>query len=149
VHGHPPRDPDADGGHLAVGATLVGPHPHTAAALDPPGRQAEAGADLDERVLEAADVRDDVHRVGQRDDRVADQLARPVPGDLAAAVHVDDRRSVEGPLVRLGALARRVDGWVLQQQHRVGAGAGDAGGVQLALAGPRLLVVDEPGPDHA
>ena len=55
---------------------LVGGHPHAAAALDPAGGQPEAGADLDQRLLEPADVGDDVDRVGQRDDRVADQLTR-------------------------------------------------------------------------
>src|SRR3712207_7598361 len=58
-----------------------------------------SGADLDQRLLEPADVGDHVDRVGQRDDGVADQLTGAVPGDLAPAVDVDDRRPVERPLV--------------------------------------------------
>ena len=96
-------------------------------------------------LLEPPDVGDDVDRVGQPHDRVADQLTGAVPGDLAAAVDVDDRRAVERPLVRLGALAGRVDRRVLQQQQRVGRLAGDPGGVQLALPRPRLLVGDKAG----
>ncbi len=84
--------------------------------------QAQLGADVDEQLLGAPHVRDHVDRVGQQHDRVADELPRPVPGDLAAAVHVDDRRAVERALPRLGALARGVDARVLQQQHGVRAG---------------------------
>jgi len=42
-----------------------------------------------------------------------------VPGDLAAAVDVDHRRAVERPLGCLGALARRVDGIVLEKDDGV------------------------------
>ena len=84
------------------------------------GRDAELGADVDEQLLQPAHVRDDVDRLGQPHDRVADELARTVPGDLAAAVDVDDRRAVPRPLVRLGALAGGVDGLVLEQQDGVG-----------------------------
>jgi hypothetical protein len=36
----------------------------------------------------------------QAHDRIADELAGTVPGDLAAAVDVDDGRAVRRPLVR-------------------------------------------------
>jgi hypothetical protein len=52
-----------------------------------------------------------------------------VPGDLAAAVDVDDGRAVRGPFVARGARARREDGLVLEQQQRVGAVPGDDLGV--------------------
>ena len=68
---------------------------------------AEAVAHLDQALLDAPHVVDDVDRVGQLDDRVADELAGAVPGDLAAAVDVDDGGAVERTLVRLGALAER------------------------------------------
>ena len=48
-------------------------------------------------------------------DRVADELARPVPGDPSAAVHVDHRGlASRRALVRRRAGARRVDGLVLE-----------------------------------
>ena len=81
--------------------------PHAAAALDLLGRDAEVGADVDEHAFQAAHVGDDVDRVGQPDDRVADELARSVPGDLAAAVDVDRPACRRRALARLGALARR------------------------------------------
>ena len=64
--------------------------PSTRAVVD-----AEVGAHADQRLLEPAHVGDDVDGVGQPHDRVADELARAVPGDLAAAVDVDDRGAVE------------------------------------------------------
>ncbi len=150
VHGHAAGDPYADRGDLALGpagtARRVGRHPHPAAALDPAGRDAECVAHVDECRLEPAHVGDHVDRVGQGDDRIADQLTGPVPGDLAAAVDVDDRSAVERTLVRLGAASRGVDRRVLQQQQRVRPGALDPRGVQLALERPRLLVGDGPGP---
>ena len=85
----------------------------------------------DQRLLEAADVVDDVDVLGQPDDRVADELAGAVERDLAAAVDVDDRRAaVDGPLPRLGALAGGVDRRVLEQQHRVGLSPATTRGVE-------------------
>ena len=69
--------------------------------------------------LDAPNVIDHVERLGQPDDRVADELARPVPGDLAAAVGVDDRSVVGRPLVGGGAPSRGVDRRVFEQQQRV------------------------------
>src|SRR5690606_27043619 len=67
---------------------------------------------------------------------------RTVPGDLAAAVDVDDRRAVQRALVRLGALAGGVDRGVLEQQHGVGQLAGHDLRVDRPLVVPGLLVVD-------
>ena len=54
-----------------------------------PARDAEVGADRDQRALESSYVVDDEDAVGEADDRVAGELTRTVPGDLAAAVDVD------------------------------------------------------------
>ena len=73
-------------------AAAVGGHPHPGAALDASGFQAQLGAHLDHRFLKAPNEIHHIERFGQSDDRIADQLAGPVPGDLAAAVGVDDGR---------------------------------------------------------
>ena len=57
--------------------------------------------------LEPADVGDHVDRVGQPHDRIADELARAVPGDLAAAVDVDDRGAVGRAAPRARCACRR------------------------------------------
>src|SRR5690606_28712853 len=143
VPGHPPAPPHPDGSGLAVRAALICTHPHAGASLDPLDRDVELGAGADHDVLEPADVRDDVDGdLRQSDDGIADELARPVPRDLAAAVDVDDRCPVERPLVGLGPLARRIDGTVLEEQHGVLATGGHLR-VHLALLLPGLLVVDE------
>ena len=113
--------------------------PGTRAVVD-----AEVGADRDQRLLDAADVVDDLDVVGERDDRVADQLAGTVEGDLAAAVDVDDRRAarVERALVRVGALAGGEHRRVLEQQHGVGGLAGHHRRVHVALEVPGGDVVD-------
>ena len=80
-----------DRGDLALRSAVVGAQPDPAAAGDAGGGDAEVGADRDQRLLDAAYVVDDLDVVGQRHDRVADQLAGAVEGDLAAAVDVDDR----------------------------------------------------------
>ena len=93
-------------------------HPDAAAALDP-GVVTPSSA---QTAISASSRRRTWRRrrpVRQLQDRVADQLARAVPGDLAAAVDVDDRGAVERPLVGLGALARGVDRRVLEQQDGV------------------------------
>jgi hypothetical protein len=73
-------------------------------------------------MLSRPHVRDDVDRFAQAHDGIADELTGTVPGDLAAAVDVDDGGAVGRPLVPRRARARREDGLVLEQQ-RVGAGA--------------------------
>ncbi len=152
VHRDPAGDPDAERGDLAIGAPVVGRHPHAGPAADPAGGHAEIRAGRDQRLLDPSDVIDDVDVLRQGDDRVADQLAGAVEGDLAAAVDVDHRRRspavVDRPLVGLGAPARGVDRRVLEQQHRVGARARDARGVQRALALPGGEVVHPSDPLH-
>ena len=145
VHRDAAADPDADRGDLALGADRSSARSHTPLR---PGTRAvvtpKSRAGRDQRLLDAADVVDDLDVVGQRDDRVADQLAGAVEGDLAAAVDVDDRGAtgVERPLVRLGALAAGEDRRVLEQQHGVVGVAGDHRRVDLALEVPGGEVVD-------
>ena len=129
---------------LRSGPRSIGTEPHAAAARDPGRGHAEVAADADQRFLDPAYVVDDLDVVGQGHDRVADQLARTVEGDLAAAVHVDHggTAGVGGTLVRVGPLAGGEDGWVLEQQHRVGRLVLGHGGVDLALEVPGGDVLD-------
>ncbi|CAB4969866.1 unannotated protein [freshwater metagenome] len=90
---------------------------------------------------------DDVDRVGQPHNRVADELTRTVPGDLAAPVDVDDGGSVEGPLMRLGAPAGRVDRRVLEEEDGVRDLACDDLRVDLALHLPGGQVFDGVAPE--
>ncbi len=67
-----------------------------------------------------------------------------MPGDLAAAVDVDDRRAriADRPVERAGALAGRIDGLVLKQQARIGDLARHTPIVDLALQVPGFDVAD-------
>ncbi len=89
MHGHAAADPDAEAPILRSGPRSSCGEPDAAAPGHPRGGDAELGAGVDQRLLDPADVVDDEHVVGQPHDRVADQLARAVEGDLAAAVDVD------------------------------------------------------------
>jgi hypothetical protein len=120
----------------------VAEDPHAAAALHPGRLQAELRTGADQRLLQPPYVRDHVHRARELLDRVAHQLARSVPGDLPAAVHVDDGGAVEGPLIVRGAPAGRVDRRVFEKQHGVGNLVGEPRRVHPALLVPRLLVLD-------
>ena len=90
-------DADADGGDLVLAAGRG--DPDAGAALDASAVDAELGEHVDEDALEPAHVADHVDRLGEAQDRVADELAGTVPGDLAAAVDVDDGGSVGRPFV--------------------------------------------------
>ena len=59
------------------------------------------------RSSSSTDVGDHVDRLRQPHDRVADELARAVPGDAAAPVDVDDRRAVGRPLPGRRCAGRR------------------------------------------
>ena len=89
-----PRHPDPDRADLAGRAPVVGRHPHTRSARDAHGFQSELGAHMDQRLFKAPNEIHHVEWFGQADDRIADQLTRAVPGDLAAPVGVDHGRAV-------------------------------------------------------
>jgi hypothetical protein len=94
-----------------------------------PARRGDAirGTRFDERRLERADERpEEQAALVQRDDRVRDQLAGAVVGDLATALDADD---LDAPAVelRLGRTdvpgvavpPERQHGWMLEQQQLV------------------------------
>jgi hypothetical protein len=140
VHRDSVGDPDADGRDLEVGA--VSRDPDTGPPVDPAARYAEFMEDIDEQRLEAAHVAHDVDRLGQPQDRVADQLARPVPGDLATPVDVDHGRSVGGSLRRIRSTPRGEDRLVLEQDEGLGGVARDDSVVEAALERPGVGVFD-------
>ena len=109
MHGDALGDPHAESGDLALGSAGVGGEPDTAAALDPAGRQSEVRTDADQGLFESAHVVDDVHMAGELGDRVADELARAVPGDLAAAVDLHHGGAVDRTVLWFGAFACGVD----------------------------------------
>jgi hypothetical protein len=146
----PALDVHADRGDLAL------LHPH-AGVLDPvlwavAGGDPLVGERRDERRLDPAQVRD---HVVDADDRVADELARAVIGELAAAVDRDDvdpllgvPRGRERQVAVLRAPPARVHGRVLKQQQHVGQLVGLAAGAHRLLQRERRAVLDEPEAHH-
>jgi hypothetical protein len=65
-----------------------------------------------------------------------------MPGDLAAAIDIDDWRPVEGSLEVLGATTCGVDRLMLEQQHGVRQQAADYISVDFFLKIPAGLVLD-------
>ncbi len=116
--------PHADGGDFAGGR---------AAGIDPDARvlldrrrsgQADVGQGLDHDLLQPVHVRRSRRRVvGYGHDRVGDQLARPVVGDVAAAVgpreHGPDAGGFDQDMAHVGVRAEGVGGRVLQHQQVV------------------------------
>src|SRR5450759_2053366 len=134
---------DADGDNLALRPVTRRREPDTRTALYAQGRQAVVGDGTDERLLQAAYVVDHVHPIRKRHDGVADELSGAVPGDLAAPVDVDHRRSVLRAFRRLGPTPGGVHVGVLQEQHSARTYAVSHLGVDPSLLVPRPLVVDE------
>ncbi len=102
----------------------------------------------DDRVLHRADVGGDV---GGVHDRVADELARAVVGELAAARGLDDvdpagapEAGAEREVVRVRAAAERVDGRVLEQEQEIGELVRDHALAEVLLQRGRLAVLDGP-----
>jgi len=124
--------------------THGGRPPHARAPGHPAGGKSEIGTHPDQCLLQAPNVVDDVDVVGKRDDRVPDQLARPVERDLAPPVDIHYRRAVRRPLVHLGPLPGREDGRMLQQQKRVGDPAGHPQRMEPTLLGPGRLIAERP-----
>src|SRR3954470_10912969 len=81
---HPARNPDPDCGELVFATRGTGPD--AGQALDPSRGDAEGGDGTDQDVLEVADIAMDIAAIRlEIDDGVADELPRPVVGDVPAA----------------------------------------------------------------
>jgi hypothetical protein len=63
-----------------------------------------------------------------------------MPGDLAAAVDIDDRSAVDGAFERLGTSTGGVDRLMLEEEHGVRSLVGDDVGVDAPLEIPALLI---------
>ena len=113
----PALDPDAEGADLArLGA--VGVHPAAGMALPATRGDAERGARVGERGLERADVRPEQQAaVRETQDRVRDELAGPVVGHLATALHAQHLDPAGGEL-RRGREHVGVVRLATQRQHR-------------------------------
>ena len=134
--------------------------PDSGQPLDPRRIDAERRQRPDQSLLQVSAVALDVLAVPcQVEDRIADELPRPVVGRLAAAVGLDDLDAGalrHMHLAGLGASPQRDHGRVLQQHHRVQQlTARDRAG-QRALQVPRLEIGHQPlglkqvcGPAHA
>ena len=114
-------------------------------------RDSEVGERADQRLLEIRDVSLDVRRSGDRfEDRVSDELSRPVVGHFAAAVgfpHGDAELAAslrgEEDVGASGVAPEREDRLVLEQKERLFAARRT-----LAAASPwrreRIVVRDRP-----
>ena len=143
----PAGHPDADRADLPVLAAARRREPDAAAAVD--ARRGCTPNSAHARISAssmAPHVGDHVDRLAQLQDRVPDELAGAVPGDLPAAVDVDHRRArvADRPVQRAGPLARGVDRLVLEQQAGVRDLARHAPLVQHPLQVPGVLVRDAP-----
>ncbi len=88
VHRPPALETHADGADLArVGSGGVDPHPGIFG--ETAGADAERGEGVDDHLLDVADVAGGIELVGDGEDRIADELARTVIGDVATAAHRD------------------------------------------------------------
>ena len=126
---HPLARVHADGGDLAVA------HPDAGLARVARGVDAERREHANHHVLELAQVPMQVLRVPlEVDDRIADQLAGSVKGDVAAALDVEQlhaaRRELLGgceQVASLGGAAERDDRRMLdEEEHVVRKGAGQS-----------------------
>jgi hypothetical protein len=138
-------DVQADRGELAV----LDPHarPRDPLLRAPAGRDALVGEGGGDGPLERRDV---LHDVPDADDRIADELAGAVVGDLAAAVDVDDVDALRAvPVLAHAELAggrappAGVDRLVLEEQERVRDRAGLARGAQAFLEIVRRAVLHD------
>src|SRR5205823_2325646 len=103
VRRHPARHVDSDRGDLPGRAG----EPDAGQALQRLPYQSERRKRLDQRLLELAYVALDVAAVLlQVEDRIADELARPVVGRPAASVRLDDLHGGVLREVQLGSLVR-------------------------------------------
>jgi hypothetical protein len=145
VHRPAPRQADAHGGDLP----LAHPDPRVT-VLPVRAREPEVAERVDDELLDGPDEGDGVGHAAappprHREDRVADQLAGPVVGDVAAPVGPDEvrphGRGLDQHVGGVGPHPERVDVRVLEQEQVV-VGPGP----QARLEGERVGVGDPPQP---
>ena len=143
MRSHPSADVHADGGDLGVS------HPNSRAFRNAARLDAEVRQGIDQRLLDGPHVSAHIALpLAQVEDGKADDLPRPVIGNIAAAIggmEGDTRASQDfltGQKIVQMAVASQGDGVrMLQQDELVGNGAGLAIGNQplLPLEGSRVF----------
>src|SRR6266576_2168754 len=126
-----PRDPLLHVNPDARDLPAPPPGPYAGVTRVPPGGNAQAGERVDQRLLQGAEIPVEIRLVaGQVDDRVADQLTRPVEGHVAAALDLEDLDAVAvDEVVRVCVAAQRHHRGMLEQEQHV---------VRQAAVDPRL-----------
>ncbi len=123
VHGAAATQAHADGRDLAV----LDPHARVAVESGRTG-EPEVRERVDQQLLDRAHIGDGVGHAaaplaGHREDRIADELTRPVVGDVAAAVGTDQLRTdsfgSDEHVGGIGPHAQREDVGMLEQQQMV------------------------------
>ena len=126
------------------------PHPHAGILRQHPHvGDAQLVERADDQCLDGRDVVRGTQRVGHVDDRIADQLARTVVGDVAASLHRHEfgahRHRVDPHVdVEVGPRSVGEDVWVLQQEEVVGRAVLEQHGLQ----GQGLAIRHAPEPTH-
>ena len=136
------------------GAGPSGIAPAAGMAVAPTGGDAERRAGVDQRRLERADERpQEQPPLVQAHDRIGDQLARPVVGDLAATLDALDLDAARASSLgrredvrRVGVPPERQDGGMLEQQQLVADPTGRALVDEPLLEGLGVAVGDPPEP---
>ncbi len=159
VHGSGPGHAHPDGGQLSgppaspirPGVT-TGVEPHPGIAGQPPRLQAQFGHGVDQHLLHRADPGPGVGQTssplaGHGHHRIADQLARPVEGDVATPVHPEQlgphRGRIHQDVGLVGPHPEGVDRRVLAQQEMI-VDAGEQGLLEV----PGLGVGNGAEPPH-
>lgn len=96
--------------------------------------------DLNQDSFKFAHETDDIDGFGQSHNGIPDELPGTMPGNLSAAVNVDDGRAVCWALVETGSFARGVDRFMLQQEKGVVTLARDDLPVDFALDFPCFAI---------
>ncbi|EYT59360.1 hypothetical protein D514_0111080 [Microbacterium sp. UCD-TDU] len=115
-------------------------HPDAASAVHLIAVDAERAQHIDEHALEPAHMGDDIDGLDEADDRISHELPGAVPGDLAAAVHVDHGSPVLWALLRFRPLSRGVHRLMLEEDQCVRTCTSDDIGVDTALKIPSVEV---------
>ena len=144
VHRASSADADADGGDLA-GSRAVRVDPDARVVAEPAGTgQAHVGQRVDDELLHRPDVGAGGARHGRHaDDRVADQLAGAMVGDVASPVSSrqlgPDRLRGDQDVLGLSPDPERVDVGMLEEEQIVVSGPGEQGALErvgIAVADP-------------
>jgi hypothetical protein len=141
MHGCSRGYANADSGNLSL--ALFIDYPDTRAPINAHSIDSKFFADLNKAGLDLTDKADQLVRIAQSNDGIANELTWAVPGDFPSAVHIENSRAISWAFRIERAFSSSVYRWVLEENESIRTSTGRDFAVNASLNRQGILVLDQ------